>query len=150
MLGSHLISVTPTISASPDYESGDAIGGLMSVMTPYPSRPWYLNYVSIASKVDLSVAVSLIIFNGNPSASTFTDNGALSIHANDYDKIQDVVAFAAGDWIDLGTPEVQTIRNLNIPILPTAGIFYAALLSGGAINAGSTSDLTVRFGLIGE
>lgn len=148
MDGPHLITVTPTVSASPDYADGESIGGLISLRTPALSRPWFLNYVSIASKVDLSVQIDLIVFNDNPAFTTFTDNAALTLNAFDYAKIQDVVEFAGDEWIDLGTPEVQSERNLNIPIFPTASIAYFALLARGAINLGSTSDLTVNFCLV--
>lgn len=69
-----IVSVTPTVTATPDYDSGDAVGGLLTVSLGGSSGPRILNYVSISSKSDLGVAASLILFKANPAASTFTDN----------------------------------------------------------------------------
>ena len=150
MVAPLLVPVTPTLSASPDYDSGDAMGGLLSVTTPPLSAPRYLNFVSISSAVDLSVGIDLILFKSNPASSTFDDNDAMSIHADDDDKMLDVLQFVAADWYDAGTPELQSKRNLNIPWPATNRIHYAALRAAGTINIAAVDDLTVNFGFIND
>lgn len=140
-----LVTVVPTLSASPDYSDGDVMGGVLTITLPKFSGPRILTSVSILSKVDLSVTVDLLLLNANPSASTTTDNGALSLHADDYDKVFDLVQFADSGWVDLGTPEIQVERDINLVVVPP---FYGLLVARGTINLGSASDFTVHFGFL--
>ena len=83
---SALVSVTPTVEATPDYASGDVLGGLMSVSAPrYPGGAGILHYLSVSIKVDLAPIMNIVLFKSNPSATTFTENGAFSLNAADYD-----------------------------------------------------------------
>lgn len=144
MFGPNLITVPLTVEATPDYADGDVLGGLLSVRLPGLPKPWFLNHFSINSKIALSVGIDLMIFSANPSATTFTENSAVAIHANDVGKVVDVVSIADDAWVAGGTPVVGAARNLNIPIA-SGLILYAAPIARGAINFGSTSDLTANF-----
>lgn len=148
MRGPHIITETPTVTATPDYSDGDSIGGVLSVRTPTPTAAQYLSSITISSKAAISVGIDALIFNANPSASTFTDNSTASVHANDAAKLIGSVSFADDGWIAGGTPVVQSVPNANVPVLPASTIVYVALVARGTINLGSTSDLTVHFGFL--
>lgn len=77
------VAVTPVVSATPDYSDGDNIGGLMTVaaIVAADGAGGMLSHVLAVSKAAISVAIDLLIFNANPTGSTFTDNEAAVEHA---------------------------------------------------------------------
>jgi hypothetical protein len=146
-----VISVTPTVEATPDYSDEDVLGGLMSIANAarVAAGTGIVTFLSVSSKVDITVAMRVMFFKSNPSATTFTENSTLALNAADYDKILGHVDIADTDWIDLGTPELATKTNINIPFqLSTGTTLYAVATAQGTINLGSTSDLTFNFGIL--
>jgi hypothetical protein len=76
-----LLNQTPTVSASPAYTSGDCIGGKMSftgaALTAGGSG--LIKSVVVNCKSAQTGAFDLILFDSDPSSSTFTDNSAIAI-----------------------------------------------------------------------
>jgi hypothetical protein len=147
-----IISVTPTVEATPDYSDEDVMGGLMSIANAarVVAGSGIVNFISISSKVAVAQPVRIHFFKSNPSATTFTENSTLSLNAADYNKLLGHVDILAADWVDLGTPDLATKCNINIPFeLPAAvTTLYAVCTAQGTINLGSTSDLTFNFGIL--
>ncbi len=145
-----VITLQPAIEATPDYDAGDVIGGLQTLLgaARVPGGTGKLVSVSILSKVDIAVATRLIIFKSNPSATTFTENSALSVNAADVDKILHSIEIASGDFADMGTPEVA-VKSMRLPFKCADGIasLFAVFQAAGTINFGSTSDLTFNYGI---
>jgi hypothetical protein len=146
-----VVSVTPTVSASPDYSDQDVIGGAMEVANAVrvTGGKAILDFLSLSSKVDIGCSVHVILFKANPSNSTFTDNAALSVNSADYDKLLDVVKLPVGEIVDLGTPNVVSARNLGIVVDltdPATSLYAVAYANAGTINLASTSDFTFNFG----
>ena len=145
-----IITIQPTVEATPDYSAGDLVGGkltLAGAARVLGGTGTIIN-LGILSKVDIAVATRVILFKSNPSATTFTENGALSIDAADVDKIFWSIEIAAADFADMGTPEVAS-KAVNIPFqcLEGSADLYACMQTDGTINLGSTSDLTFTFGI---
>ncbi len=147
---SKTISLTPTVEATPDYADGDVIGGKMTLTGAARAGGDGGAVVAAAvySKVDIaaSIPIRVILFNADPSASTFTENSAPSIHADDLSKIIGVLDLS--QRLDLGTPVTLFASNPNVPFsLPIAPHLYAVAIAGGIINLGGAADLTFVFGL---
>lgn len=155
--GGELGWLTPTaltVSASPDYTSGDAIGA--------HATPGVLEFTSAVRESTLSgelrslvlrdvanqkFAIDLLLFNANPSASTFTDNAAAAIHANDLSKLIGIVNVAAADWTTVGSHAVCQ-KELSRPILLAATTLYAALVARGAFDFAAATDLTIALAVL--
>lgn len=144
------ISLQPTVEATPDYSDTDVVGGLQVLTNAarVPGGTGKIVSISILSKVDIAVAARLLFFMANPTATTFTENGNLSINAADIDKMFRSVEIAAADFADTGTPEIFS-RELNIGFqcAPGSKDLYVVFQAGGTINLGSASDLTFNYSI---
>jgi hypothetical protein len=146
------ISLTPAAEATPDYDDGDVIGGKMTLsnLGRVLGGSGSLTSAAVYSKVDIgaSIPIRVIVFNANPADSTFTENSAPSIHANDLAKIIGVIDLS--QRLDLGTPVVLFAAPFELVFkLPDgADDAYAVAIAGGTINLGSTTDLTFVFGAV--
>lgn len=141
-------SVTPAVEATPDYSTGDVMGGKMTIANAarLSGGSGKLESIVMASKVDMTVDIDVVIFDSDPSATTFTENSAVALDAADAAKVIGVVTISTRH--DLGTPVIASVRGLGIPFDCAAGTsLYAVCVARGTINLGSTSDLTFRFGI---
>ena len=148
-----VLSVTPTVSASA-YADGDNIGGKLSFAGGARSDGLVAGAGVIKSIVitDLALQASAIgieiaFFDADPSATTFTDNAALTVADADLVKIVGgaVVStrqpFAANEFLYSG--------ELYIPFdLGANTTLYAALIATGTTTPVSTGDITVRVGIL--
>lgn len=144
-------SITPTVEATPDYSSDDVLGGLQAITDAARSGAFsgVVSGITISSKVDITVGLRIVFFKSNPSATTFTENSALSLNSADYDKVSGHVDISSTDIADLGTPNIATKLNINFPFqLSGITTLYAVCLARGTINLGSTSDLTFNYQII--
>lgn len=141
--------VVPVTTATPDYSSGDAVGGLLTFTDFVRGSPGggKITRIFVKSKVAIAVDCILHLFDANPSASTFADNGALTIHADDWAKVIKSQLIVAADFVTQGAGLTQADKSVSIPF-ETAGApnLYAILEARGAINLASASDLEVWLG----
>lgn len=137
---------TLTGSTTPAYSTGDCIGTLLtfSNISRAIDKTGLIQQALVFTKSSQSTPIDLILFYANPSASTFTDNSAISIAAADFNKIIGVAHIV--DWSSLGTPSVGQVNNLAMPFLPVTGTrnIYGVLVARGGITLTSTSDVEVR------
>lgn len=145
------VAVTPAVSATPDYSSGDSIGGVMTVaaLVGQAAVPGTLSYLSVTSLVSIGADIDLVFFNANPSGSTFTDNAAAVVAAADLAKIIGKVTLPSANWVLLsGTQYLQALAT-SVPISGQAAqSIYVAAIARGAINLGSVADLVFRFSAV--
>ncbi len=146
-----IITNTPTVEATPDYSDGDVIGGkqTLTAIAREDGGAGAIVWGHVYSLVDIgaSIPIRVLLFNANPSASTFTENSALSVHANDLAKIIGILDLS--QRLDLGTPVVlYAAQPVNIPFecAAAADDLYAVAVAGGTINLGTAADLTFVFG----
>lgn len=140
------VAVTPTVSAAPAYSTGDAMGGTQTVatVTRADGKTGYVTDIEIISKVAISSAIDIFVFNASPSGSTTTDNGAFALAAADMSKM---CGHARIDtWRACGGTYVAGRVECRIPLHGLAADdFYAVLVVRGTETLGSTSDLVVKF-----
>src|SRR6202795_2425429 len=82
------ISFTPTLQTSA-YSSGNSLGGLQTVnFFATPTQPGgKVDNFFVVSKGGATTAMTVYIFDTNPSASTCTDKSAISLNAADVSKL---------------------------------------------------------------
>lgn len=142
---------TPTISISPAYASGDLIGGKISLLraTRGTMGSGIIHSVVLADKGKQSAAVDVVFFASNPSGTTFTDNGALTVADADLLNVVGVVSVTASDYASFADNSVATKLQVGLAFkLDEGETLYACLVSRGAPTYTSTSDLQLRVSIL--
>lgn len=144
-------SATPVVDTAA-YASGDLIGEKLEFdLSVFRDMPGLM--VQSVQIVDLdkqSAAVDLVLFESDPTGTTFTDQAALAVADADLSKVSgvaQVTTYAAFSDNSLGRA-----NNLAIParIEPTDGSakLFAALVSRGTPTYTGASNLIVRVGVV--
>lgn len=131
-----------TVEASPNYASGDLVGGKLTLSEK--AQGGLIHSVVITDLAGQNVDKDVFFFDTNPSNTTFTENGAIAIHSTDLATILGVAA--VDTWFSGGTGSVGQALNLALPFVNTP--LYAAIVERGAANYASTADLTIRIGIL--
>lgn len=152
------LEATPTIDTSA-FGSGDLIGtGAIALTgavlgdgdTGTEEHGGYIQSVVITDLAKQSANIDVVFFDVNPSNTSYSVNNAFDPH--DTDILQIVGVAAVTDWKDFNDSSIGQAMNLAIPFVLENGnnILYAVLVSRGAPNYGTSSDLTLRVGILNE
>jgi hypothetical protein len=141
-------SVTPAVSATPDYSAGDAVGAIMTFTGAVRTSGGaaILQAARIFSKVPNTVQFDLLLFNAAPTAPT--DNVAFDLQSADYAKLIGVVPVT--EWTSLGTTACvgQSVGRAQ-PVKPATGTsIFGVLVVRGTLNLAAVSDIVVTLDLI--
>ena len=141
--------ITPTIavSASPDYSSGDSMGGKITLtnvarVTGGLSK---LQTITVIDRANQKPAGTLLFFGADPAAATITDNAAFAI-STDVLKVVASHAIAAADYVTIDSIAFLCYGNINKLVQPVATSLYAAFVVTTASNMAATTDLQIAFG----
>jgi len=144
-----VVSVTPTISASPDYSAGDAIGGKQTLTAAVlvSGGVCVLDSLIVVDKANQSPQFDVLIFDADPSASTITDNSAF-VFSTDISKLIARIPVVTADWQSIDSTALASKGNLGITLQASGSTsLFAAIVARGAYNANSTGDLILKYGL---
>ncbi len=141
------VAVTPTVSASPDYSAGDAVGGVMTFASILrgDTKSGYVVSARITAKTAAATMaqIDVLIFNANPSASTVTDNSAFVLADADRAKLKGVIKVTAFDVA--GSSASFGYAEGRVPATGAAADdLYAVMVARGTINLGATDDLILE------
>lgn len=143
-----VVDVQLTVQAAA-YATGDVIGGKITIPNAMArdGGAGLLQSVVLCSKADLTVNMDLVIFSADPANTTFTENGAVDIATTDVAKV--LGALSLTTRVDLGTPVVAALNNLNMPVQAAAASrsLFACLVARGAYTPAATADVILRFGI---
>lgn len=143
------VTITPTISASPDYSVGDVIGGIQTIaLANFASGlPTKLQSLAVIDKTGASPQFTVLLFKATPAGGTYTDNAALVIDASDLADFVGMVKVVAADWtIPVAGSGVAAIGGIGQILPVTATSLFALIIADATYNAASTSDLILTFG----
>ncbi len=146
------VKVTPTVSASPDYAVADVLGGKMTIAnaSDLPNKGGVLHSIVMTCDIDIpaGVEVDVLLFDTDPSNSTFTDNGALATNVADLHFLVGVAQLTTR--IDLGTPSALIASGLNMAfdsLATVPGTMYAVAVvrSAATLNLAGTGEINFLF-----
>lgn len=144
-------SVTPTVTASSAYTTGNIVGGLMTFTNAFATgaTSGVLQSIVIRSKSVQTATFKLYVFSQQPTNTTWTDKTAPSINSLDLPYLIDYFIFAAPDS-GLGTMTIYTQDGLGKSLVNTAGTtsLWAVLVVVGTPTFSSTSDISVTLGIL--
>ena len=130
-----------TVEASV-YATGDLVGGLLTLATT--AFGGLIQSVIITDLAKQNIAKDVVFFDTNPANTTFTENAALDIA--DADLVDVICVVPVLDWFSFNDNSIGQALNLAVPFSNTP--LYAAIIERGAPTYVSTSDLTIRVGIL--
>ncbi len=137
--------------ATPDYSSTDLCGGKITFANigrggaACSGLVKRLNLLSIDA---IGVASAFLLFRANPAASTFTENGAFTIHADDLPNLLRAIPVPSASWVTLtGTAYYEQEIPLSIPFEAPTEKLYGALIAGGTINLSTAASIVATLGV---
>lgn len=144
---------TPTITASA-YAAGNNVGGKLTIANAVrvsgsvgaAGTGLVLVGITIATKFTNTSQIDVVVYNADPTNTTFTDKSAFTMSTSDLAKGMRVLHVT--DWTKLGTLSIGYVE-CNLPIsLASATSAYASMVAQGAFTPGSTTDLTITFHIL--
>jgi hypothetical protein len=144
-----LLSVTPTVSTTPAYSAGDAVGGKQSLVgaLPFLGTAARLQQVFLMDKGNQKAAMDLLFFDQDPTAATITDNAAFA-GSTAVANIIARVPIAAADYVTVAGVAYATKSGLNVELASAADTtLYVAAVTSGTPTYVSTSDLVFKYTL---
>jgi hypothetical protein len=142
------VSFTPTVQNAA-YSSGNAMGGLQTVKFFRP--PQYSGIFTsfqITSKGGSTAAMTVYVFDTNPSSSTCTDKSAFSLANADISKLAMQPFVLTPAVVGAGTTattaqQVQVVSMINQDSTRTPNL-YVCIVAGASVTPASTSDLVAK------
>lgn len=137
------VSVTPTITASSAYSTGNALGGLLTLAKGANYGASTLRSLEIVDKAGQKAAIDVCFFRQSFTATA--DKSALAISTADSLNSAGTVSVATGDYVSLGTPAVATKANLWLVMTSDLdNNLYAQLVVRGTPTYASTADIILK------
>ena len=137
-----LLSQTPTVSTSPAYTSGDAMGGLLTftgAALASGGSGAVLSATALCKTPALLPILELWLFNATFTAGT--DNAAFAPSDADMAKCIGVIPVAA--WYDDGANSIAVWRGVHPFVCVGTANLYGQLVTRSAVTLGSTSDIVL-------
>lgn len=142
---------TPTVQNA-SYSSGNAIGGLQTIQffRAQATPTGILNNVSVASKGGSTTALTIYIFQGNPTGTTCTDKSAFSLGAADVAKLISAIPIVLTPAV-VGVGASVTFASQQLPVAvanlenPATLNLYVCAVYGGTVTPSTTTDLVFEF-----
>jgi hypothetical protein len=139
------ITVTPTVTISNSYGTNFVMGGLLTFTSTFTSTgSGVVQSVYVTVKKQETQGFTLILFNSNPSNTTWTDAAVAAISTTDVPTLRAVIPLQSSNVMG-GTATVAFATGLGISMNVGTANLFGVLLSNAALtnNLGSTSDITV-------
>ncbi len=146
---SPMVFVTPGASATPDYSSGDVIGGILTLTQAVGHvGTGVLKTLVVKDNAAQSQPITFLLFHTIPTG-TYTDNAAFAWGSGDFAKCFGRVNVAAADYATVGSKAIAVVEVArNLYNLESTRNIYAIAVAGGTINLGAVDDLVFGFGVL--
>lgn len=106
-----------------------------------------LESIRVTCKSVQTTGLKLYVFDVNPSNTTWTDYSTAAINASDVASLRGVFSLSSPDS-GLGTHTIWNIEGLGVSFV--GANLYGALVVTGTPTFASTSDITVKLGVVDD
>lgn len=137
-------SVTPTLSTSPAYISGDCIGG-SSISFSLTSSANETNCLTLGDKNGATPDLLFLFLKSAPSGGTYTDNSAIVLSDTDVTNITGMANVLSSDWVVVGGKSFVAISGIG-QYIQNATIRALIVATGGYAPV-TTSQLVIHIGV---
>lgn len=139
------LAFTPTVQNA-SYSAGNVMGGLQTVacFTAASIPSGIFDNFLIACKGGNVVAMTIYIFDTNPTASTFTDKSALTLNSADVGKLAFapfILTPAVPQGATASVAEYGVIRSLQNGDSPPTQNLYIAIVANATVTPTTTTDI---------
>lgn len=154
LAGGYTGQISPAVTVSTSiYAAGDVVGGKLTLANVVRATGGtaVLQSLFLQDLSNQKPALEILIFNADPAAGTYTDNGAFAVNTTDAAKLIRRIPVATTDWVTLGTMAIADISPGGKVLKAASGTsLYALIIVGGTSTPtfATTSALTVRFGVL--
>ncbi len=143
----------PTVSNGTAYVAGDVIGAKITLSGAIRGTGYTALLSSIVAKAEDTVtasAIDVLIFDADPTGSTFTDNAALAVVDGDLAKLIGAVTLDKAVTVNAsGNSTLVQATNINLPVKgDDTNKLYVVLVARAAITFNATDALTLSFGFM--
>ena len=140
------LSINATAAA---YAAGDLLGPLITLSGPCraPGLGGVIQNVSVTDLAKQNASLDIVIFNQEPTSTTFTDNAALDI--GDVDLLKIACVAHISDWSSFGDNSYGQDHNFNaqFKLSSTVNTIYACLVARSAATYTTNADLTLKLNI---
>lgn len=128
------VDITPVLTASAAYAPGDALGGLVTLTdVAYANgKSIFFQNCILKDLAEQTFTATMLVFNANPSGSTFTDKDPINVVDADASKLIAMVSFST--FKDVGGFKVAMQDDKSIKATPLAGsrdLYVAFMIDSG-------------------
>lgn len=137
-----------TVAATGAYVTGDLVGTKLTLTDAMriSGGSGYLMSVIIEDLSAQSLALDVVIFDSDPSGTTFTDNSALDIADADIAKVLGCVSIAASDYFAFADNSVAVKSLINLPVIASGSANLFACIVARSSPTYSANELSIKFG----
>jgi hypothetical protein len=130
------------------YAPGNAVGAKRTLANALRSPlTGVLNSVTLVDRSNSKAAMTLFIFDADPSGATINDKAAFAFGVNDLNVIAQI-PIGAGDYVTTNSKAVAQLSGLGIVLKGAATTLYAALVTTGAPVFAATTDVQLGLGIL--
>lgn len=145
----NVVCATPTVDTAA-YSSGDLIGGKLTftnLLRPSVGSGYVMG-VTIKDLAAQASDLDVILFETNPSNTTFTDQAAFDIADGDLAYAKTPISLGSSSRFAFNDNSVHAIGSISMPIRARtssalSGTVYGALVSRGTPTFATAADVTV-------
>ena len=146
-----IVSTSTPVCDTGIYASGDLIGGKLTLsnVLEMSGGGGVIHSVVVADKAKQNSALDIVIFDSDPSATTFTDQSALTIADADLLKIVGIIPIAATDYRSFADNSCADLKSVGLIVKGSAtSTLYACVVSRGTPTYASASDLQLKIKIL--
>lgn len=139
------LTAAPTVTASA-YAAGNCVGGLVTLANATATAGYsaVLRRVGVTFLALNQPSLDVILFNANPTGTTFTDKSAIAVVAADLTKICGI--FNISDYTLAAAATMSAGQAVvALPFVLAATTLYAAFVARTAFTPTGTADFGVQF-----
>ncbi len=144
------ITNVPTVEITPDYASADVLGGKQELANAVDEarRGGVIRSVLVTDQAGISANVDVLFFAQDPSNSTFTENGAITLDDADLAMLIGVVKLTIHTAYAASSSSQPTATPVDMPFVLEKGTsLYAVIVARAAFNLVAVGDIMLKVGI---
>lgn len=146
-----IISPTIAVQTTPDYSAGDSVGGKITLgNVQRANKDIVLQNVIIRDTANIKPTGNILIFSGDPTAATITDNAAF-VFSTDITKLIARIPVATADYVTIDSIASADIDGKGRVLQNADSLsddLYMVFIADATLNFGATTNLSISFGIL--
>lgn len=146
-----IISPTIAVQTTPDYSAGDSVGGKITLgNVQRANKDIVLQNVIIRDTANIKPTGNILIFSGDPTAATITDNAAF-VFSTDITKLIARIPVTTADYVTIDSIASADIDGKGRVLQNADSLsddLYMVFVADATLNFGATTNLSISFGIL--